>query len=123
MDRLRITSGDIQAAAELNDTLTARAISAALPLKGRQRWGDEIYFAVPLSLEQENGQEGVARGDLAYWPEGNAICIFFGPTPVSRGPEPRAASPVTVFGRVTGDTGVFKKVAPGAVIILERQVG
>ena len=57
-------------------------------------------------------------GELGYWPDGNAFCIFFGPTPVSQGDEIRPASPVTVFGKVTGDATVFKKVAAGTKITI-----
>lgn len=112
--KIRIIAGTVEAEAELNDTRTAQAIWEALPIKGRVNlWGDEIYFSIPLSLELEAGQKLVSTGDLGYWPEGNAFCIFFGPTPVSQGDEIRPASPVTVFGKVIGDTTVFKKVATG----------
>jgi len=118
--RIRIIAGKIEAAAELNDTGTAQAIWEALPIKGRVRlWGDEIYFSIPLSLKLEAGQELVNLGDLGYWPEGNAFCIFFGPTPVSQGDEIRPASPVTVFGKVIGDATIFKKVAAGTQITIK----
>ncbi len=109
---IHITTGVIEAEAELNNTRTAKAIWETLPIKGRiNLWGDEIYFSIPLSLELEAGQELVNIVDLGYWPEGNAFCIFFGPTPISHGNEIRPASPVTVFGKVIGDATVFKKVA------------
>jgi hypothetical protein len=117
--KIRIRAGDIEAEAELNDNRTAQAIWEALPIKGRVNlWGNEIYFSIPLSLKLEAGQEVVNIGDLGYWPDGNAFCIFFGPTPVSQGDEIRPASPVTVFGRLIGDTTVFKKVATGAKITI-----
>jgi len=120
--RIRITAGAIEAEAELNDTRTAQAIWATLPIKGRVNlWGDEIYFSIPLSLKLEAGQEGVSIGDLGYWPDGNAFCIFFGPTPVSQGDEIRPASPVTVFGKVIGDAAVFKKVPTGTKITVRRE--
>lgn len=93
-----------------------------MPVRARARlWGDEIYFAIPIHLELENGKELVNAGDLGYWPEGNAFCIFFGPTPISRGSEIRPASAVTVFGKVTGGAGQFKQVAQGTEIIVERE--
>jgi hypothetical protein len=120
--KIQIKIGPIEAVAELNDTRTAQAIWEALPIKGHADiWGDEIYFSIPLSLELEAGQELVSIGDLGYWPRGTAFCIFFGPTPVSQRGEIRPASPVTVFGRVISDTTVFKQVAPGARIIIERR--
>ena len=119
---IRVTAGVTQVTAELNGTRTAQAIWDALPLKGRTNiWGDEIYFSIPINLELENGQELVSKGDLAYWPPGPAFCIFFGPTPMSQGQEIRPAGPVTVLGRVTGDTEVLRQVAPGAEITIERE--
>jgi hypothetical protein len=118
--RIRIKAGSVETGAELNDTGTAQAIWEALPIKGLvSLWGDEIYFSVPISIGLEKGQEVVNVGDLGYWPTGEAFCIFFGPTPASRGNEIRPASAVTVFGRVTGDVAIFKKVAAGDKIIIE----
>lgn len=120
--KIRILAGAIEATAELNDTRTAQAIWEALPIKGRVRlWGDEIYFSIPLSLKLETGQELVNIGDLGYWPDGNAFCIFFGPTPVSQGDKIRPASPVTVFGKIIGDATVFKKIAARTKITIRRE--
>lgn len=90
--------------AEIFDTPTGRLFWNTLPFKGRaHRWGQEIYFSVPVTAELEEGAtEVVQPGDLGYWPPGKAFCIFFGPTPASRGNEIRAASAVNVFGRITG---------------------
>jgi hypothetical protein len=119
--QIRITAGSVSALAELNTTKTAEAIWQALPLKAKaSTWGDEIYFAIPVKLELENGQEVVNLGDLGYWPEGNAFCIFFGPTPVSKGREIRPASAVNIFGKLTGDPNVFKKVKHGQPVTIER---
>ena len=118
--QVRITSGDVQAVAQLNDTATARAIAAALPIQAAANtWGDEIYFGIPVDAALEDGQEVVEIGDLGYWPPGRAFCIFFGPTPASRGDEIRPASAVTVIGKVAGDPTVFKKVNSGAQITIE----
>jgi hypothetical protein len=120
--KIHIRAGAIEAEAELNDTRTAQAIWELLPIKGGiNLWGDEIYFSIPLSLKLEAGQELVNIGDLGYWPDGNAFCIFFGPTPVSRGDEIRPASPVTVFGKVIGDATMFKKVAAGTEITIRSR--
>lgn len=121
MRQIKIRAGDVQVIAELNDTRTADAIWEALPLSAAgNTWGDEIYFAIPLKLQAENAQAVVSLGDLGYWPSGNAFCIFFGPTPVSRGQEIRPASPVNVFGRVTGDPTVLKKVRDGETVTVEQ---
>jgi hypothetical protein len=120
--KIRIIAGRVEAAAELNDTKTAQAIWEALPINGRANlWGDEIYFSIPLRLQLEAGRELVSIGDLGYWPEGNAFCIFFGRTPVSQGDEIRPASPVTVFGKVIGNATVFKKVAAGTKIAISSR--
>jgi len=118
---IRILAGKVEADAELNDTKTAQAIWGALPIEGRAaRWGEELYFSIPVELGLEAGQELVSVGDLGYWPDGHAFCIFFGPTPVSGKGEIRAASPVTVFGRVMGDATVFRKVAAGTKITIVK---
>ena len=120
--KIKITAGELEAKAELNDTGTAKAIWETLPLQGHANlWGDEIYFSIPLSLELEAGQELVSTGDLGYWPAGNAFCIFFGPTPISRSGEIRAASQVTVFGKIIGDATVFKKISVGTEINISRE--
>ena len=120
-NKIRITAGAIETEAELNNTRTAQEIWEALPIKSRVNlWGDEIYFSIPLSLQLEAGQEVVSIGDLGYWPDGNAFCIFFGPTPVSQRDEIRPASPITVFGKVIGDAAVFKKVATGTKITVRN---
>lgn len=102
---------------------TAKAIIEALPIKGRgNRWGDEIYFSVGVSIAGENSRQVVEEGDLAYWPPGEAICIFFGPTPASMGGKPKAASPVNVFGKILGDSSVFRKVRSGEEVIMSKDV-
>jgi len=119
--RIQITAGDVSVAAELNDTKVADVIWEALPLEeSGQTWGDEIYFGIPVSAENEKPQEVVALGDLGYWPPGSAFCIFFGPTPMSSGDEIRPASPVTVLGKIDGDPTVFKSVASGAAVKIEK---
>lgn len=120
--KIRIKAGQVEVEAELNDTKTAEAIWEALPITGRgNRWGDEIYFSIPVNLDPENAQELVSVGDLAYWPQGNGFCIFFGPTPISEGKEPRPASPCNVFGKVIGDATVLRQVPSGAEITIEKE--
>ncbi len=121
MSRIKIIAGDVVAFAELDETATAEAIWKALPIEARANtWGDEIYFSIPVHLEEESAQEVVEKGDLGYWPPGNAFCIFFGRTPASRGDEIRPASPVNVFGHVEGDPTIFKRVRSGEKVVLER---
>ena len=100
---------------------TAEAVWAALPVQGHANtWGEEIYFAVGIGADREKEQQVVEKGDVAYWPPGDALCIFFGPTPASRGDEIRAASPVNVFGRVHGNPAVFGRVRQGDVITVAK---
>lgn len=118
---IAIKAGQLEAKAELNNSYTAKAIWDALPLTGKANlWGEEIYFRIPLHLEPENGKELVEKGDLGFWPEGDAFCIFFGPTPASEGNEIRPASAVNVFGKVIGDAAVFQEVLSGIKIYIER---
>lgn len=122
--RISITAGDVKVEAVLNDTPTADAIWAALLITGRaNRWGDEIYFEIPVRLASENGKDVVEDGDLGYWPPGQAFCIFFGPTPVSRGNEIRPASPVNVFGKVEGDARALRSVRNGAEVVISALQG
>ena len=119
--RIRITAGSVSADATLDDSATADAVWAALPLAvSGQTWGDEIYFGIPVKAAAESPRETVDMGDLAYWPPGSAFCIFFGPTPMSRGSEIRPASAVNVFGRIDGDARAFTRVRPGTTVKVER---
>ncbi len=121
---IRITAGSVQLDAVLNDTQTAQAIGDALPITAAANtWGDEIYFGIPVNADLEQGQEVVDLGDLGYWPPGRAFCIFFGPTPASRGDEIRPASAVTVIGRVAGDAALFKEVGAGTAVTIEAVEG
>lgn len=122
--RIDIAAGEVTVVAELNKTETAQAVWDGLPIEGvASTWGDEIYFSTPLSLGLEAGQEVVEQGDLGYWPPGKALCLFFGRTPASRGDEIRAASPVTVFGRMLGDATALRSVREGTPIAVRRSRG
>ena len=120
--KIKIKSGNIEANAELKNTETAKKIYDALPLTGMaNRWGNEIYFSIPIYLEEEkDSKEIVEIGDIAYWPTGNCFCIFFGKTPASKGNEPRAASKVNVFGKVIGDAATLKNIKDGDEIIVSE---
>jgi hypothetical protein len=118
---IRITAGPVSLTARLNDSRTAGAVWDALPIVAKaETWGEEIYFAIGVQAGEESAQEVVAEGDLGYWPPGQAFCIFFGPTPASRGTEIRPASAVNVLGRIEGDAKTFVKVRAGAQVTVER---
>jgi hypothetical protein len=113
--------GIIEALLTEENPKTVKAIWGALPIEAKiNTWGDEIYFKIPVMVEKESPKELVEMGDIAYWPPGNAFCIFFGKTPLSRGKEIRPASAVNVFGKIIGDPKIFKNVEPGESIRLER---
>lgn len=121
MARIRITAGSVSVEADLADSPTAEKLLAALPITGSgSRWGDEIYFSIPVDAEPESDARAeMAVGEIAYWPPGSAFCIFWGPTPASSGSEPRAASPVNVLGRIDGDATAFGAVPSGAKVVIE----
>ncbi len=105
-------TGDVLAElSEIKNPNTVTAILKILPIKTHvSTWGDELYFSIQSKAKAENTQSVVDKGDLAYWPPGDSLCIFFGLTPASRGDEIRPASPVNLVGKVLGDSTVFKKV-------------
>ena len=111
MPKIKITAGDVVMTATLNDSETAQDIYAALPIEGKaNRWGDEIYFAISVKAGEENAQAEVPSGTIAYWPPGNAFCIFFGQRPYS---------PVNPLGTLDGDPNEFKKIESGEPVELE----
>ncbi len=117
------SSGEVSAEISLErNPKTAKAILDALPIYAKaNKWGDEIYFRISVSLPEENAQQNVEIGDLCYWPQGNGFCIFFGRTPISTSSKPKAASPVNVFGRILEDPIVFRKTKSGEEIRIERK--
>lgn len=118
---INITAGGVEVTAELYDTPTADLVWDALPITASgSTWGDEIYFRTPVSVEEQDAVPTVEMGAVAYWPPGQAICLFFGPTPMSVGDEIRPASPVNVFGRIEGDPTVLKAVSSGSEVRVER---
>ncbi len=121
MRRIEIRAGNVRIVGELNDTRTADAIYKALPLTAEANtWGDEIYFSIPVQLEEQDARSVVNLGDLGYWPPGTAFCIFFGRTPVSKGKEIRPASPVNVFGHISVDLESLKQVQDGQTVTIRR---
>ena len=118
-----VMAGDLRVEGYLGDTPTARALAAALPLEGTaSRWGEEIYFPVPVAEElDDTARVAMQVGDLAYWPPGRALCIFFGLTPSSVPGEIRAASEVNWVGRLTSDPCCLTLVAEGTPVRVEKK--
>jgi len=119
---IRLTTGPVTLGGRLLDTPTADALWDVLPVAGEvNTWGHEIYFTIPVQVPLEKSAcEIVEEGDLGYWPTGAALCIFFGPTPISREGEIRPASAVNVFGKVTGDTAVLKNIRQGSTMVIDK---
>jgi len=120
---IMIVVDSLKVEARLNKSSTAELIWENLPVEGlADTWGDEIYFSIPVKADLDEGARDVMeRGELGYWPPGRAFCIFFGPTPMSRGTEIRAASPVNPIGKVLGDPSMFRAVKKGMKVRIERQ--
>jgi len=118
MRKLRMTIGDVDIDAELFDTPTADALWTALPFSSKaQTWGKEVYFTTPVTARLEpDARDVVAAGELAFWVEGNAIAIGFGPTPVSEGQEIRLVSPTNIWGRALNDVKQLRVVRSGQAI-------
>jgi len=121
MKKVVIRVGDQALEGELNDSRTAGDIWEALPVEGLgQTWGEEIYFRIPVSVGPENAVSTVELGDIGYWPPGNALCIFYGPTPASTGEEIVPASPVNIVGRVVSDVSVLRGTSSPGLIKMEK---
>ena len=118
---IKITVGSLSMEAELNETLTAKKVADALPIRSAlNTWGDEFYFTIPVEAElDESAREEVEVGDLGYWPTGKAFCIFFGQTPMSKPGKIIPASAVNIIGKVVGDAGRFKEVITESEVLVE----
>lgn len=121
MRRIKIILDGLEVGAELNGTKTAEAIFEALPIEAEANtWGEEIYFKIPVEPVEEPDREEVEVGDLGYWPPGNAFCIFFGRTPVSTSDKPRAASKVTIVGKLVTGLDQLDKVVGGEKVRIKE---
>jgi uncharacterized protein len=118
MARIRFDFGALTLEAELLDTPTAKAIAAALPLSSSVlTWGEEVYFDVPVEMAREaDARAVIVPGEIAYWPQGPAIAIGFGRTPISKGNECRLASPCNVFAKAIGNVKTLGKVKTGTKV-------
>ena len=120
--KIRVTVGKLELEAWLNETKTANKVFEVLPITSAvNTWGDEIYFTIPVTAVPEDAREVVSLGDIAYWPPGKAMCIFFGKTPISKGDEIRPASAVNIIGKLEGDYKSLKKVKDGESITISKE--
>jgi hypothetical protein len=122
MGKIKITIRNITLSGEFFNTQTAKAIEGVLPVEAvPEEWGDEFYFEIPVELAlDETATTKVKVGDIGYWPPGNSLAIFFGPTPISSGSEPVPASEVNIVGKITGDAEVLKRVKGARKIRIEK---
>ncbi len=118
MARIRFDFGTLTLDAELLDTPTAKAIASALPITSSAlTWGEEVYFDVPVEVKREPGARAIVTpGEVAYWPDGPAIALGFGRTPISQGNETRLASPCNIFAKALGDVKILGRVKAGAKV-------
>jgi hypothetical protein len=123
--KIKIQMAEYTIEAEIYDNPTGRAIYQALPIESQvKKWGGEIYFEIPVQIFLDRRSTAkVMVGDLAYWPNGPAFCIFYGPTPASTDKSPKAADAVNVFGRVIDiDIPALKNVQPETVVrVVKRE--
>ncbi len=122
MPRIRFDFGVLKLDAELLDTPTAKAIVAVLPISAAVlTWGEEVYFDVPVNVAREpDARAVITPGEIAYWPQGPAIAIGFGRTPISKGDETRLASPCNVFAKALGSVKVLAKVKTGIEVTVSK---
>jgi len=120
--KLLLEAGEQQFILNLLETPTAKAVVAAAPFEARaSTWGEEVYFAVPVSAKLEaDAKQIVEPGTVCFWTEGNALALPFGRTPISTDERPKLANRCNVLGRIEGSFGGLAKIRSGDRIAVRR---
>lgn len=119
---ISIRIGKVELKGEFFDTPAGKAMAEALPIECRwARWGDEYYGTTQPLFDSYPGAttDRMEVGDLAYHAQNGWFCLFFGPTPASRGKEPRAAVPVLKVGKVNGDWAAVKALGESVKAVVQ----
>ncbi|MCF3630793.1 cyclophilin-like fold protein [Thalassospiraceae bacterium LMO-SO8] len=122
MKTIKMTIGSVTLNVNLRNTPTAAAMWEAAPFTSQaSTWGEEVYFATPVSLSREADARAVVQpGEIAFWPDGDSIAIGFGPTPISQGDECRLASPCNIWADAVEDVKTLAAVPAGAAVTVSR---
>ena len=121
--RIRFRDGpQVTVELRVDKTHSVRSLVEKLPFKSKaETWGDEVYFSAPFHAPREmDSRMEMEVGEVAFWPDGDAIALFFGPTPISDGSIPMAYSPCNILGRVVGDSTVLRQVKPGTPLEVNK---
>ena len=123
MTKIILKAGEIELKITLNESPTNEKILEALPITNKaNRWGEEVYFEVPVKADREDNASDVMEiGEVGFWTGGSCIAIFFGPTPASKENEPRAVEPINRVGFIEGDVMLLKNVKDGDEITLDKE--
>lgn len=123
MPKIKIIIDGQTIMAELYETDCAMKIYNNLPIQSQiNEWGDEFYFSIELKMPLDStATTSVKAGDIGYWPPGDALAVFFGKTPLSKGDDPVAASEVNIVGRLLDDPSILKKLKGSKQIKIEKE--
>ncbi|MCS7180345.1 MAG: cyclophilin-like fold protein [bacterium] len=118
--KIKFEKSEIEA--EIFQTEFGKKIIEALPFTTKAKlWGKEIYFEIPVKSSIQNPKNEVEKGDIGYWPDGNCMCLFFGPTPISKGDKIIPASAIEIIGKIKSDLKILESIKSGEKIIVEKK--
>jgi hypothetical protein len=123
MQTIIIQIGNQTYEADLYEGKGPTAFYNSLPLEIRMsRWGDEFYGSCSAPVKEDNTLRDLyEEGEIAFWPPGNAFCIFFGPTPASSDSRPRMASPGIPLGKIKGNTAGLRQLGSSVKATIKKK--